>query len=780
MRIVSRLLRNRLAFKLNEFNRSKTYWHGTTEEHVPSIIANGIKAGVVDSYEEGDLTPLDGRVYFAQGLSQAIGYSLHRGSGDRAFVFKIPGSALHDVVLDEDFVDAVVNSGEGPTHPVALDLAVPFPDVDDPLIQRLKDMFYNKRKSLTPKEMVAKIPDELAQELVEKYPLALASDNVIWPTELYEIKVPQRLQGEYEGITPRMLKDSWDDMTVKVTKLTPRSGHTSSTKTESIDFHGLPITVENRRGSTRSGVSPEGERWSREVTADYGSIKRTVGADDEELDVWIGEDRDSDYVLVINQCHPDTGSFDEHKIVIGCGSSDEATALYLSQYPDDWDGILSTKEMSWTEFLDWLDQEPKAFKKVAHPSHWDSQLFKEWFAGSKVLDSSGNPLRVYHGTPHEFEDLDPSKADDGFDYPTPPALYFTSSPDNASGYAGQLDLEWSEQYKPGARVLPVYLHIKNPMEVDAKGENWRDILVGDEYFELPQLVGEAKKLGHDGLIVHNVLDNRRGHHLATTYVVFNPSQVRNAIANPEVSHAASKKTSNPAYDEESKKINESKKSPEAQKRHKFKPAEFTFPNGHPRCLICGDEETEDGMCPGRGKTAADNKPLIDTVVTYVNKSIPKLRSMFVRPLGYKEVEKLLVSEMSIPQETAELLSPLVNQRVDMTLTGSAFRLAITNALTTAPLKKSLVSSKELSATERMAPLEVLDVKSVLGSELEELVDIAFENAVKCHPYAVDKEKADEAFYETLGSSLAVGIDEKYPSKEASEIYQRFRDVGVIL
>jgi len=41
-------------------------------------------------------------------------------------------------------------------------------------------------------------------------------------------------------------------------------------------------------------------------------------------------------------------------------------------------------------------------------------------------------------------------------------------------------------------------------------------------------------------------------------------------------------------DEESEIIKENKKSPEAQKAHKFKQAVWTHPNGHPRCIICGD------------------------------------------------------------------------------------------------------------------------------------------------------------------------------------------------
>src|SRR5262249_6589062 len=39
-----------------------------------------------------------------------------------------------------------------------------------------------------------------------------------------------------------------------------------------------------------------------------------------------------------------------------------------------------------------------------------------------------------------------------------------------------------------------------------------------------------------------------------------------------------------------------RKTPEAQRPHRFKPAEWTHPNGHPRCLVCGDEEPIGGLC----------------------------------------------------------------------------------------------------------------------------------------------------------------------------------------
>ena len=48
------------------------------------------------------------------------------------------------------------------------------------------------------------------------------------------------------------------------------------------------------------------------------------------------------------------------------------------------------------------------------------------------------------------------------------------------------------------------------------------------------------------------------------------------------------------YQEETKLIRENRK--KAKYPHKFKAAKYTWPNGHPRCIICGQEEMIDGEC----------------------------------------------------------------------------------------------------------------------------------------------------------------------------------------
>jgi len=65
-----------------------------------------------------------------------------------------------------------------------------------------------------------------------------------------------------------------------------------------------------------------------------------------------------------------------------------------------------------------------------------------------------------------------------------------------------------------------------------------------------------------------------------------------------------KKKDNPEADAETEKIKLNKVKPENMARHKFKPAKWTHPNGHPRCLLCGNEERIGGYCDARTEKKA--------------------------------------------------------------------------------------------------------------------------------------------------------------------------------
>jgi hypothetical protein len=94
-----------------------------------------------------------------------------------------------------------------------------------------------------------------------------------------------------------------------------------------ISFQGLDIAIENAEGSTRSGTGKDGKKWSVTMPAHYGYIKGTKGKDKDHLDVYIGPKPNGMMVFVVNQ-KKEEGGFDEHKIMLGFASKDEAIATY--------------------------------------------------------------------------------------------------------------------------------------------------------------------------------------------------------------------------------------------------------------------------------------------------------------------------------------------------------------------------------------------------------------------------------------------------------------------
>lgn len=123
-----------------------------------------------------------------------------------------------------------------------------------------------------------------------------------------------------------------------------------------INFQGLDISIENPRGSTRKGVSPEGKPWETELTHHYGYIKGTVGKDKDHIDAFIGPNVESDRVFVVDQSDPKTGKFDEHKVMMGFQNQEEARQGYLSNYDKGWKGLGAMTEMSMDEFKSWIKE----------------------------------------------------------------------------------------------------------------------------------------------------------------------------------------------------------------------------------------------------------------------------------------------------------------------------------------------------------------------------------------------------------------------------------------
>jgi len=105
-------------------------------------------------------------------------------------------------------------------------------------------------------------------------------------------------------------------------------------KKEHVSFQGVPVSIENKKGSMRSGTSKNGRHWSVEMPYDYGYVKGTKGADGDHLDVCIGPNVNSDSVFIVDQKDANTGKFDEHKAMLGYNTLSDAETAYKSGFSD--------------------------------------------------------------------------------------------------------------------------------------------------------------------------------------------------------------------------------------------------------------------------------------------------------------------------------------------------------------------------------------------------------------------------------------------------------------
>lgn len=102
-----------------------------------------------------------------------------------------------------------------------------------------------------------------------------------------------------------------------------------------VTFQGHDISIENPVGSTRAGKDPSGKPWSVDMSAHYGYIKRTTGADGDQVDVYLPDKPDPTApTFVFDQMDPATGKFDEHKAVLGVASREEAERIYDAHFSD--------------------------------------------------------------------------------------------------------------------------------------------------------------------------------------------------------------------------------------------------------------------------------------------------------------------------------------------------------------------------------------------------------------------------------------------------------------
>lgn len=98
------------------------------------------------------------------------------------------------------------------------------------------------------------------------------------------------------------------------------------------------ISIEQPKGSVRSGVDANGKKWETTMQNTYGYIRGTEGVDGDHIDVFLSDDIDGwngRKAFVVDQYNED-GSFDEHKVMLGFNEAAGAETAYFANYDKDW------------------------------------------------------------------------------------------------------------------------------------------------------------------------------------------------------------------------------------------------------------------------------------------------------------------------------------------------------------------------------------------------------------------------------------------------------------
>ncbi len=183
-----------------------------------------------------------------------------------------------------------------------------------------------------------------------------------------------------------------------------------------------------------------------------------------------------------------------------------------------------------------------------------NDAFWKWFGDSKVVDSDGNPLVVYHGgsTRDKYFTFAPHKAKRslgfmGAQYDVDVNTYFFSE----SIYMARAFAENRAEHRGDAWIHKVYLSVQNPLNLTGDYQKSVKLIkeTGSEYwgegdkgtlwkvFDRPKSVQSLMDFGYDGAVIFDTDAARSFKLLRTdpkskiTWCAFHPNQIKSATIN---------------------------------------------------------------------------------------------------------------------------------------------------------------------------------------------------------------------------------------------------------
>ena len=221
-----------------------------------------------------------------------------------------------------------------------------------------KNLGLIKKQAIREGDQVLILPSEQSEEVggLSNLTDGLSAANIANPSET------SKQNGEKFSLR---LQNAISETDTEPTEAQKKSGNY---KKGHVKFGDYDYTIENPKGSYRSGVDENGKEWKQKMNDTYGYIRGKFGKDGDHLDMFINDKADLDSwngdVFVVDQVNQD-GTFDEHKVMYGYDSLDEAKKAYLSNYEKGWTGLGNITPVSKAGFDKWLDKSNRKLKPFA-------------------------------------------------------------------------------------------------------------------------------------------------------------------------------------------------------------------------------------------------------------------------------------------------------------------------------------------------------------------------------------------------------------------------------
>ena len=267
-----------------------------------------------------------------------------------------------------------------------------------------------------------------------------------------------------------------------------------------LSFGGYDYTVETPKGVTRSGKDEQGKPWSVTMHDTYGYILGKIGVDGDHIDMFINDAADLDSfdgnVYVVDQVNPETGEFDEHKVMFGYPSEEAATEAYLANYSKDWKGLGKVTAVLKTTFDKWLessDRKTKPFAdyaivqkkqtkfdrdvKEVKPSEMTEAQKLAFDAVSTMLKKAGIPVRVISNEEMEKVAEEQDNLAISMLMSDPHLRFNIKTPEQKK--AAKAAYDWATEHRPDKYAQYAIVNMDNPnqmpeyFEKKSLAEQWR-------------------------------------------------------------------------------------------------------------------------------------------------------------------------------------------------------------------------------------------------------------------------------------------------------------------